>query len=162
MSALADVWEISQGTLRVNLRGITESDALLAPPSGGNCINWVVGHIVSARDQLLQGWDMEAFLTEEQAACYGRGSAGLAEDTDHATLKHLKEGLKVTMGRMQPVLGELDQEALDRGVRPERFPMPVKHPTWGALLTFALFHESYHGGQIGILRRHLGQEGAIR
>lgn len=160
--ALADVWQISQGSLRTNLGGVSEAEALHAPASGGNCINWVAGHILAARDQLLQGWEVEPFLTPEQSTVYGRGSEPLDGAGEHAPLKHLKEGLITTIEHMHATLIALEPEALDRSVRPERFPMPVKHATWGTLLTFALFHESYHGGQIGILRRHAGHEGAIR
>ena len=43
-------------------------------------------------------------------------------------------------------------------------PRPGGDPdeTIGTLLTFLVFHEAYHVGQLGVIRRALGYEGVIR
>ena len=44
----------NQGVLKINLEGLSQEDSLIAPSRGGNCINWVVGHVVTARNSMLK------------------------------------------------------------------------------------------------------------
>ena len=42
------------------------------------------------------------------------------------------------------------------------FPIKMEKPTRGAFLTLFLFHEGYHAGQLGIVRRLLGKESVAK
>ena len=33
---------------------LTQDDSLFQPPGGGNCANWLVGHVVTSRNQMLE------------------------------------------------------------------------------------------------------------
>lgn len=42
-----------------NLEGISHEESLKSSDRGGNCINWVIGHIVVTRDVLLETLGLE-------------------------------------------------------------------------------------------------------
>ena len=56
------------------VEGLTHEDALLQPPVPGNCMNWVLGHMVSSRHEALETLGQPALMTEAQAKRYGYGS----------------------------------------------------------------------------------------
>ena len=45
--------ELNYGALFRNLEGITHEESLIVPEAGGNCLNWVVGHIVASRCRMM-------------------------------------------------------------------------------------------------------------
>ena len=50
------------------------------PEPAGNCINWVLGHMVTGRGLVLMLAGAEpAVLTDDEAASYRRGSAALRD-----------------------------------------------------------------------------------
>ena len=46
-SLLAKLYEINYGALFRNLAGITHEESFVRPAPAGNCLNWVLGHIVA-------------------------------------------------------------------------------------------------------------------
>jgi uncharacterized damage-inducible protein DinB len=62
--------------------------------------------------------------------------------------------------RIDQGLATLPDDALDR---PAPFsPGNDPNETVGSLISTVLFHQTYHGGQLGVLRRVAGKVGAIR
>src|SRR2546423_4466341 len=49
-AALLTVYRFTHLSLERNLEGLTDDEALVAPAPGGNCVNWLVGHILVYRD----------------------------------------------------------------------------------------------------------------
>jgi hypothetical protein len=45
---IANMYEFSYGAIKRNLDEVTNEDSLVQPPGAGNCLNWVLGHIVVA------------------------------------------------------------------------------------------------------------------
>ena len=43
---LAKMYEFSYGAINRNLDGLSHEESLVIPEPGGNCLNWVLGHIV--------------------------------------------------------------------------------------------------------------------
>lgn len=149
-------------TLVKNLDGITPEEALKPPEAGGNCINWVAGHILACRDIISKQLGGEAFLGEEEGRPYQRGSAPLGSGAPCVDLPGLLEGLEKTAAVLADTMMSLGQEALAGPLDLSAFPLPVEKPTLGAWLTLFMFHESYHAGQVGILRRLAGKEAVLK
>ncbi len=42
---LARMYEISYGAINRNLLDVSQEESLVRPQPGGNCLNWVLGHI---------------------------------------------------------------------------------------------------------------------
>lgn len=147
--------------LRMNLNGITQEDSLIQPQPGGNCMNWVVGHLVRVyNNEILPLLGQEPVFAADVLKRYERGSAELHNPSEALPLDKLLAAWDETTNRVDAGLAAATPEVLNR---PAPF-SPRKNPdeTVGSLLTIVIFHQAYHCGQTGLLRRMAGKEGAIK
>ncbi len=145
-----------QFVTQLNLKDLEPSDTFLASGENGNCINWVLGHILASRDHLLELMGCEPVFGAEGCERYKNGSAavhGPEDGVEHARLSELFEQSQAAV--------EAGLDAFD----PARFAEEVswvpggerKEPL-GKMLPGLIFHEAYHAGQIGIIRRLIGKD----
>jgi uncharacterized damage-inducible protein DinB len=152
--SLAKIFEFSHMTLTRNLEGITHEESLRAPDGGGNSLNWVLGHLLYHRNVVMQLLGKPPVWDPEKAARYARGSAPLGPDDDPQPLESIRAELDRSQAPLVEALGALTEEQLAA---------PLENgKTLAERLTLLGFHEGYHGGQISLLRRVLGHEGAIK
>lgn len=159
---LASMYEFSYFAINRNLKELTHDDTMFIPEPSGNCINWVLGHIISARGMmlLLTGAGAPLFSREE-AAVFQRGSTAMKSGEQGMDLERLKAAFEESQKKLIPALQVLSDEALAAEV-PEKFKRPPLTGSVGDALARLCYHEGYHNGQIGILRRLAGKEGAIK
>ena len=129
--------------LKTNLQGITHADSI-KHIENCNSINWLVGHIVVSRNGVLSLMELPPVAGEKLKAIYERGSKMM---TDMGNAENLDALVKLFDEAQQRILEGVTKaysdEIIDR-------------------LTFLGFHEGYHVGQIGTMRKLLGKEGAIK
>jgi hypothetical protein len=159
-SDIARMYEISYGAINKNLQDVTEEESLVQPAPSGNCLNWVLGHIVLYRGTMLKMVGGTPVLEATQAATYQRGS-NPGPDSKYLDLATLRGLLSDAHQQLIPVLSAISEEELSRQV-PEEFNRPPLAGPIGDALARLQFHESYHAGQIGLLRRIAGKDGAIK
>ena len=152
---LAYQFGVTVGALGVNLEGISDEESRRRPPHGGNSIHWTLGHIVSYRQVVLELLGESPVWPKARTEAYGRGSSGDVPAEHILTLSQLMEDLQATTPEIVRCLEALPAETLEA-------PGPNPKQTLGQRLAFLAFHESYHAGQIGLLRRLAGKPGAIR
>ena len=46
---LAKMYDFSYAAINRNLLDLSNDDTLVLPEGGGNCLNWVLGHVVASR-----------------------------------------------------------------------------------------------------------------
>lgn len=145
----------TQAVAHRNLDGITHEESLVRPDAGGNSLNWVVGHIIATRCNLANALGITPVWSDEIVASYRRGGTGAIVLPFDEILRAFDESHTRTIDGIEA----LSDEAL---AAPAPF-SPVKDPneTLSSLLVKVAFHESYHAGQTGILRRVVGKPGAI-
>ena len=144
----------------MNLAGVTHDESLAHPPGGGNSINWVLGHLVWTYEGALPLLGREPVLPKGAVERYARGSAQLADGEEPLPLADLQAAWDRANDRIDQGLAALPDDALDR---PAPFsPGNDPNETVGSLISTVLFHQTYHGGQLGVLRRVAGKAGAIR
>jgi uncharacterized damage-inducible protein DinB len=160
-SELANMYEFSYGAIKRNLDDVTNEESLVHPPGAGNCLNWVLGHVVSARNTVLKLAGSAPMVSEEITTHYVRGSNPLQPGDKVPDLATLRGLLSDTQQRLIPALAALSDEALSRPV-PEQMRRSPLTGTVGDALIRLHYHEGYHNGQIGLLRRLAGKEGAIK
>jgi len=151
---LSNLFETNVYAIRVNVEGITDAEALLQPHPAGNCMNWVMGHILSSREGALKLFGEEPALPPDTAARYKRGSSPIAGSGDGIPMSDLLARLAVSQERLlrgieNAPAAKWDEERADFG-------------TVRRALYFLQFHEAYHAGQLAILRRLAGKKGAIQ
>jgi hypothetical protein len=159
---LASMYEFSYMALNRNLAELSHEDSVFIPEPSGNCINWALGHIISARGMmlLLTGAGTPLF-SEAEAAVFARGSAALKPGDQGVDLDRLKSALGESQKKLIPALQGLSEAALAADV-PEKLKRPPLTGSVGDALARLCYHEGYHNGQIGILRRLTGKEGALK
>ena len=162
MSAAQCIAKLSRSTdfvVRVNLEGVTHEESLMMPHEAGNCANWVLGHLINIYSSALPVVGQQPVLELESIAQYARGSAAL--QTAHAIdLTELNAAWKETSARFIQGASTMSDEQLA-----QRAPFsPSNNPdeTVHSLLLTVAFHQAYHSGQLGVLRRVMGHEGAIK
>lgn len=145
--------------LRLNVAGVTHEESLIQPHPGGNCLNWVVGHLVCIYDKTLPLLGQEPVMEEGALKRYDRGAPPLQDPAEALDLQELMTAWSEATRRIEAGLSGLTPETLDRPAPHS----PGNNPdeTVRSLLALTLFHQAYHTGQAGILRRIVGKEGAI-
>jgi len=139
------------GSIGLNASGIGHEESLVTPQPAGNSLNWVIGHVVASRNGLLRLSGMDLHWSKEEARPYIRGSALLAVEAArpfNEILTAYEQTQHKLLERLQNMSDSELDAASDKG-------------TLGEQLAFLLFHEAYHAGQAGLLRRVLGKPPAI-
>lgn len=144
-----------------NLDGITQDESLVQPSVHGNCLNWVLGHIVASRNSWLELLGKEPIWGEDEGKRYARGSAPISSNGDEGLpFDRLRADFLNTQELLLAGLGEVTAEQL---TAPAPFsPTGNKDETVGSLIAALMFHEAYHSGQIGVLRRIIGKDSAVK
>ena len=144
----------------MNMAGISEEEARIRPEPGVNSINWMIGHMITIRQRYLAAFNKGPFLSDEGVEYYRRGSKpGESAANPPESLAALVDIFNRTHTEMLELIATFDEETL---AKPAPF-SPTRSPeTVGSLVARMVVHEGYHVGQIGVVRRLLGKEGAIR
>ncbi len=146
--------------VRLCVNGVTHEESLIQPQPGGNCLNWVMGHLVWAYNGCLPMLGQEPVMQEGAVERYARRSPPLQDPTEAVQFPELLGAWDTIAQRIDDGLGGLTTEVLDR--RAPGSPNNDPNETVRSLLSVVFFHQSYHAGQTAILRRITGKEGAIR
>ncbi len=133
-------------------KGLSNEQCLLQPPFRGNCMNWVVGHVLSNRHEVLENLEAEGILTEAQHKRYGYGSEPICGPEEGLLeLDQMLAMLADSQKRLEAAL----LEASDALLAEERTLGPFKM-TCAELVFFQFRHETYHTGQTELLRQLAG------
>jgi uncharacterized damage-inducible protein DinB len=120
----------------------------------------VLGHLLWTYEGVLPLLGREPVLPRGAVERYARRGAPLAEGEEPMPLAELQAAWDRAADRVDQGLASLADEALDR---PAPFsPSDNPNETVGSLIATVLFHQTYHSGQLGVLRRVAGKAGAIR
>jgi len=150
----AKMFEFSYMALKRNLEGITHEESLRAPDEGGNSLNWVLGHLLNYRNAILKLLGKPLSWDSPQAERYARGSAPLGPDEEPVPFETLRAELDRSQGLLVEALRACSAEDLAA-------PAENGDPLANRLGIYG-YHEGYHSGQIGLLRRLTGHTGAIK
>jgi hypothetical protein len=135
----------------LNLEGLTQEDSLVQPPSG-NCINWMLGHLLVHRYRMLETLGEPAAIPEALMR-YDRGSQPITGDgPDVLPLERLRDELASSKEKVVAAIQNAGDEGLTK---------PAGKGTVGQRLLMLNMHEAYHTGQVGVLRRIAGKERGI-
>lgn len=145
--------------VQVNVKGITQEESLVQPAPAGNCLNWVVGHLLAIYGNALALLGQERVMEEEVLKRYDRGSPPVTDAANALEFSDLMKAWDESSKRIDAGLAALTPETLDQ-------PAPVSpsndpNETIRTLISTIMFHQAYHAGQLAVLRRIAGRQGAI-
>ena len=152
--------DITRIVVGLNADGISHEESLVQPRPGGNCFNWVLGHLVAIYGEALPLLGQQPVRPREELSHYQRGAPPITSADDAIQIEDLDKWWKESCARFDAGLAALPEERLA-----ERAPFsPGDDPneTVGSLIATVVFHQAYHSGQLGVLRRIAGKPGAIK
>jgi hypothetical protein len=140
--------DLNQTALQALLPGLSAEDALRQPPSGGNCLIWIMGHIVEGRNYMLELMGEPRVWSEAECAPYATRSAPI---TGPETAAHAWETIlaaaDASLSRVRAKLLSFSAADLPDG----------EEVGLGAMLVRMAWHEGYHVGQVEYLRQLAGK-----
>ena len=154
--ALKSQFQVLFATLRDNLDGMTQEDSVAQPHPGGNCANWILGHLTNVQNQLMQLVGEDPVWESPQLERAGTEPITSAESAIDFDL--MRDRFLGSAERLMAALERLTDDDLAQDGIPHPFGGTT---TRGALLALLSFHQAYHAGQLGLSRRLAGHPGAV-
>jgi uncharacterized damage-inducible protein DinB len=150
----------SNAVVRANVAGITHDESLIQPQPGGNCLNFILGHLVATYNGALSVVGQEPVLPQEEISRYDRGSAPMTDSREAIDFGRLLAAWDDASRRFDAGLATVSPEFLDlkAGFSPTGNPDETNR----SLLATIVFHQAYHAGQTALSRRLIGKPGAIK
>jgi uncharacterized damage-inducible protein DinB len=136
--------------------GLSQADSLIQPPSHGNCLNWVLGHVVQYRDNAFDLLGAPRVMGEAGERYKRESDPVTGEGPGVLPLEALLEILAHSQDALQRALEDATETYLEQEAPTQR-----GMTTRGARLFFYYFHETYHVGQTELLRQLAGRDDKI-
>ncbi len=142
-----------------NIAGVTHEESLRRPLPDASHMNWVMGHIINGRSGMLRLLGEAPVWSDDEAAPY-RGGADLLPADGY---RDFAEIVGLFQGSQDGLIAALKRATPEQwnAVAPREHVLR-EGMTAGEMVSALVFHEAYHAGQVGMLRRLIGKAGAIR
>jgi hypothetical protein len=151
---------LTSRVLERNVADLSHEESLASPRPGGNCANWIVGHITRQRNSALRMLTGQSPYPKEELSPYDdRDGVPFSRETA-LPFDELLHRFRSMQEPLVNAIGRLTPDAL--AAKAPWSPSGNPNETMGSLLVSFVFHESYHVGQTGVLRRVAGKPGAIK
>jgi len=133
--------------------GLRHVDSLIQPQPGGNCLNWLMGHLVGNLQIILDVLDAPRLSGVPDYKRYGYGSAPVTGDApDVVPLETLVAHYGLLSNAICTRLELMSEAQFEEEI--EHFMGKVTRG-WAAFFFF--FHNTYHLGQLEQLRNLAGK-----
>jgi len=143
-------YETNTWLIKRLIADLSHEESVLQLPFPGNCVNWVLGHILVSRHTTLRLLGEQAIWDEEILARYGSGSAPIRDGANARRMEDLVRDVDETQRRITAALETCAESDLMRTVETDRGVKPVWEHVGGLH-----WHETYHMGQFQLLRNHV-------
>ena len=127
--------------------GITHEESIMQLPFDTNCMNWVMGHIVTNRSHVLEVVDAAHVWGEDVRALYHTGTAPIKPESTALHFDQLLTYLDESVELLNAALENVSAERLA-----ENFTNYKGEKTREAHLNGFHWHETYHIGQLEIFK----------
>lgn len=127
--------------------GITHEESVLQLPFEHNCMNWILGHIVTNRSHVLETVAAPHAWQEEVRALYHTDTPPIEPESKSVRFGNLIKYLDESLALLRSVVENVSDEWLDEthsNYRGEK--------TRYAHVTGFHWHETFHVGQLEILK----------
>ena len=135
----------SNDVIRKNIEGITSEQALVFAQGQVNSAHWVLGHLIYIRNFLIELLGGVPIWNQNEFKHFDRGQKPLEKAINAPDFELLKDYFQKSEGELERLFSQ------GIAIREEN-----KEDLVGLV-----FHESYHAGQLGIIRKLLGKKGTI-
>ena len=148
------IFKINNNLVAAAMQGLSDHDLWQRPQGTGNPVGWILGHLTSTRAQLLSR--LGAPFDTGWGKIFARGS-DVKSALDYPSRQDIEARWKDTHHRMRDAFAAATPQLLAE--KAGRDLPGLTDPTVAQMLAFLAFHESYHVGQLGYVKRLLGHAG---
>jgi len=139
--------------LKQQTEGLTTKDSLLQPQPGGNCLNWVMGHLVVNLVEILEVLAGELLEDLPDLTRYCIGSEPIrGEEAGVLALNDLVDIYERLTTKIVARLSQMDEAEFE-----EEIDFWQGKSRRGYVAFFYFFHNTYHLGQLEFLRNLAGK-----
>jgi uncharacterized damage-inducible protein DinB len=152
VAPLTEILRLNTRLFRNCLEGVTDEKAVIRPSASTNSAAFVAVHVAESRFFLLK------MLGAEQPsplAAYLDGARGINDVKQFPPVAEIQRAWTTASHALRDRLDTITAAELDASIA-SPFPLPISDPTALSLLTFFVQHDSYHIGQLALLRKHAG------
>jgi len=143
-SAYTDLLKMQAGIFYNAFEGITEKDALKRPNEKVNHINWLLGHLATCRFMLLN-----LIGGKEADPYFNIYFTAINTQTNYPSINDIRANWEKGSVLLFEKINSLSEEEMET-------PIPGKGGMPKDFISFFIYHEAYHLGQIGYVRKFLG------
>jgi hypothetical protein len=144
---------IEHNMIHTQTEGLTQADTLIQPKPSGNCMNWVLGHLLDNQITLLTLLGKESPVDPVLLERYLRDSEPVTGEGPRVlTLERLLDGLDRVQVALIARLCEMSDADFSREIE-----FRGRTITVGWRVLFLNFHFTYHVGQLELLRQLAGR-----
>jgi hypothetical protein len=144
--------------IKMQTDGLSHEDSLIQLPFRANCLNWVVGHVLTNRRNIIQLLGEENPLPGVNLDHYERESDPIhGQEAGILPLEKLLDYLEAIQSILARLLENESVDSLQR-LKPYRTNPERPLAYW---LVFLYFHDTYHVGQTELLRQAAGTDDKI-
>lgn len=155
-STLIQSFGVTHQIIKMQTDGLSNTDSLLQAPFRSNCLNWVLGHIIVGRNSALRLLGETPLWEEQETSLYRSGSEPITGKGQALPLERLLGDLGESQQRISAALERTSPEELAAYVEFRGSERSV-----GQALAGLFWHETYHTGQLELLRQLAGTDDAI-
>ncbi len=153
---LIQKFQLTSYIIHRQTEGITNADSVIQPPVRGNCMNWILGHILDERDYILILLGAEPVFDDAARELYQRESSPVTNLTEGLPFDQLMAKFDLSQERIETGLKSITDERLaEIGTAGSR------NDQVGALIAYIHWHETYHTGQFELLRQFAGKNDKV-
>jgi uncharacterized damage-inducible protein DinB len=149
------IFQVNHGVVSRTLEGLSDEEVWQSPPGGGNPIGWILGHVAGYRTVMLRLLG-SPLPPQWEPRLFARGAVR-GDRASYPTRAAIESAWQATHAAMREAFAAATAAQLSA-------PAPTELPgvrTVADQLAFGAFHESYHVGQMGYVRRQLGHSAVV-
>jgi hypothetical protein len=150
VAPLADILRLNTVLVRNCLDGMSDEQAVRRPSNATNRAAFVAAHLVNSRFFLLKALGGDE---ADPLARYLDGRKGIDDVAELPPLGDIQAAWTQSAHLLRDRLDALTAADLDA---PSSFAFPLANGTLMGTLTFLVQHDSYHLGQLSLLRKYAG------
>ncbi|MFG6496408.1 DinB family protein [Fictibacillus sp. UD] len=139
-------FELSRAFFLNHLEAMNAELADVQPVGFNNNIRWHAGHVLTTAEYFMFDFPKKSSnLPKHYIELFNRGTSPADWKGEVPTLKELQQQLSDQLVRIKEIPEERLQEKLEKEI--------FNFKTFGELVNFTVFHETYHLGQMHAIKR---------
>jgi uncharacterized damage-inducible protein DinB len=150
IAPLTEILRLNTRLFRNCLDGVTDEKAARRPSASTNSAVFVAAHVADARFYLLR---VLGAAQPNPLAAFLEGARSIDDVKQCPSLEQIQRAWTAASHALRDRLDAITAAELDA---PVKSAFPIADPTMLSVLTFLVQHDSYHIGQLALLRKHAG------